>query len=263
MQDADLDRNVSREITVGGIVFTGSDEANASQNPNELGAVLFGVRRRASKVTVLDGAFSMTAVGAPDRTRLQRMGKGYDPDGTVAMLFVKPGSAMGLPVWENYRDPDDQNYNGGRFLGFWQPNAVPDDQGGPDDMVRAGFAGKCDAPIDIRDGFVRGRKVAVTLGGGNYTGTLGETPDTALENDDNVLAVYLGSGPAAGPILLGEFDFSGNCVDGTGAISIATTRLGRLGFDPTFAFAALHDNGTGTYANDGIVGATDNLWTAI
>lgn len=264
-QDTDLDRGVSREVWVAGLVFTGADEANDAPNSNELGASTFGVRERLSRVLTPDGTFSLTAIGGADRVWMQRATKGYDPNGTSAMIKVAHDDGIPLPVWLNYRDPDDLTYYASRFLGLWKVEPVPEDQGGPDDLVKVRFSGRCDAPDDLLAGFMRGRKVALVDGGTEYTGTLGEVPDAALETDDFVLAVYVGTGPVAGPVRIAKFAFSENSVDVTGAIAITKTRLARIDFTPAWAFVVLQNeaDADGTWANDDISGATDSLWTTI
>ena len=158
------------EIWIAGEIQNAITDAADTKKENEREYPVFGVDENLRDKKTTGGNVDLKTLTRAGELAMLNMLMGYAPDAT-SVLEVDPDAGQNLPVWFNYRSPDDSEYLGARFFNNWAPAPVADETASPDDVSQRNFTGGCDRPLQISNAFIYSEKIAMASGAWGYSGT--------------------------------------------------------------------------------------------
>lgn len=253
-----------KEFWVAGSPFTYMSQVGDAPQVTTRNIPRYGVDEDFQDSYTSAGTFTATVATEPAVALLQIELAGYDPAVEQTGFQVDPDVAIGLPLWSNYRQPDNVRYWKAEYRGLWQPPGIGNETGGPLDTSMVQFAGGCDKPLQFLNGFLYGEKLATTSGSTGYTAS-GTRAFVVPTNGNNAVDVLGISGTGAGPLKVHQFSRGGAMMSAGGVVTANAKdyeEVAGWGGIPFFYVVKMH-TGSGSYKLGNVPVAYDTLWTTI
>jgi hypothetical protein len=215
------------EPWVGGEAFPYFNTINQDDPTTTREYECFGVDVAIADVNTSKGTFSARVVTEPKNAVLQQMLLGFAPSPSIVGLEVDPNKGCGgLPVWTNYRSPDDTHYWMARYDGVWTPSPVGRQTGNIEDPSLPEYTGPTTRPskeykFAQTGGMIYGELLTtVTSGSTGYTASGSRAFVQPPNADAGAYAIDVIGITGSSPIATHAFSRGGDLMNASGVVTV-------------------------------------------